>query len=40
MDDGVPQVRGPGWWDPDERWRTPRLSVARLTLPAPLTRTG
>ena len=40
MDDGVPQVRGPRWWDPDERWRTPRLSVARLTLPAPLTRTG
>ncbi|MFJ4014724.1 DUF222 domain-containing protein [Microbacterium sp. NPDC090014] len=29
MDDGVPQVRGPGWWDPDERWRTPRLSVLR-----------
>ncbi|WP_194762359.1 HNH endonuclease signature motif containing protein [Microbacterium sp. UFMG61] len=27
MDDGVPQVRGPGWWDPEQRWRTPRLSL-------------
>ncbi|WZO46494.1 HNH endonuclease [Microbacterium sp. LWH13-1.2] len=26
MDDGLPQVRGPRWWDPDQRWRTPRLS--------------
>ena len=21
---GVPQVRGPAWWDPARRWRTPR----------------
>ncbi|MGK3949597.1 DUF222 domain-containing protein [Microbacterium sp. K2] len=27
MNDGVPQVRGPGWWDPAQRWRTPRLSL-------------
>ncbi|MEV7799853.1 DUF222 domain-containing protein [Microbacterium foliorum] len=27
MDDGIPQVRGPGWWDPAQRWRTPRLSL-------------
>ncbi len=26
MKNGVPQVRGPGWWDPDRKWRTPRLS--------------
>lgn len=23
MQNGVPQVRGPGWWDPHRRWRTP-----------------
>lgn len=27
MNDGIPQVRGPGWWDPAQRWRTPRLSL-------------
>ncbi|MGN7949866.1 DUF222 domain-containing protein, partial [Microbacterium sp. 22215] len=27
MNAGVPQVRGPRWWDPDQRWRTPRLSI-------------
>ncbi|GAA1228895.1 hypothetical protein JOF42_000185 [Microbacterium phyllosphaerae] len=27
MSAGVPQVRGPRWWDPDQRWRTPRLSL-------------
>ncbi|KQQ67296.1 hypothetical protein ASF63_08845 [Microbacterium sp. Leaf320] len=27
MDGGVPQVRGPRWWDPEQRWRTPRLSL-------------
>lgn len=27
MDSGVPQVRGPAWWDPAQLWRTPRLSV-------------
>ncbi|MGJ0389748.1 DUF222 domain-containing protein [Microbacterium sp. CGR1] len=30
MDEGVPQVRGPRWWDPDLRWRTPRLSLPRI----------
>ncbi|GGM43834.1 HNH endonuclease signature motif containing protein [Microbacterium saperdae] len=24
MDNGVPTVRGPAWWDPTRRWRTPR----------------
>ncbi|KAA0962263.1 DUF222 domain-containing protein [Microbacterium sp. ANT_H45B] len=27
MKDGRPQVRGPAWWDPAQRWRTPRLSL-------------
>ncbi|WP_120494472.1 HNH endonuclease signature motif containing protein [Microbacterium phyllosphaerae] len=27
MEEGLPQVRGPRWWDPEQRWRTPRLSV-------------
>ncbi|MFB4350842.1 DUF222 domain-containing protein [Microbacterium sp. CR_7] len=27
MNDGVPEVRGPGWWDPTRRWRAPRLSL-------------
>ncbi|WP_327044368.1 HNH endonuclease signature motif containing protein [Microbacterium sp. Root553] len=40
MKDGVPQVRGPVWWDPDQRWRTPRLSAARRRAPARLARTG
>ncbi|MGJ0390569.1 HNH endonuclease signature motif containing protein [Microbacterium sp. CGR1] len=40
MDAGLPQVRGPRWWDPDQRWRTPRLSAARLKLPAQLARAG
>ncbi|MFJ4223959.1 DUF222 domain-containing protein [Microbacterium sp. NPDC089695] len=30
MNGGVPQVRGPAWWDPDGLWRTPRLSVGKL----------
>lgn len=30
MDEGLPQVRGPGWWDPGRRWRTPRLSARDL----------
>ncbi|QDE36201.1 DUF222 domain-containing protein [Microbacterium foliorum] len=25
MNGGLPQVRGPAWWDPAQRWRTPRL---------------
>ncbi len=27
MNDGVPQVRGPLWWDPHGRWRTPAHSI-------------
>lgn len=27
MADGVPEVRGPGWWDPARQWRAPRLSL-------------
>jgi hypothetical protein len=23
MNNGIPQVRGPAWWDPQRRWRTP-----------------
>ncbi|WP_455904447.1 HNH endonuclease signature motif containing protein [Microbacterium sp.] len=40
MNDGLPQVRGPAWWDPDQRWRTPRLSAAQFEVPARLARTG
>lgn len=28
MTDGVPQVRGPAWWDRHRRWRTPRHLIA------------
>ncbi|MGF6822084.1 hypothetical protein M2317_000988 [Microbacterium sp. ZKA21] len=24
MVDGKPQIRGPAWWDPEQKWRTPR----------------
>lgn len=27
MNEGIPQVQGPGWWDPAQRWRAPRLSL-------------
>ncbi|WP_194762398.1 HNH endonuclease signature motif containing protein [Microbacterium sp. UFMG61] len=30
MEGGVPQVRGPSWWDPERRWRTPKLSLRKL----------
>ncbi|MGN7950428.1 HNH endonuclease signature motif containing protein [Microbacterium sp. 22215] len=47
MDDGVPQVRGPRWWDPDQRWRAPRLSIPKESglfgtsrVPTNLARTG
>ena len=42
MDDGVPQVRGPRWWDPEHRWRTPRLSVegAEVRRASTFARTG
>lgn len=35
MREGVPQVRGPAWWDPRRRWRTPRPA-----LPDPTHRRG
>ncbi|WP_449406970.1 DUF222 domain-containing protein [Microbacterium maritypicum] len=31
MHGGVPQVRGPAWWDPDQLWRTPLLSAMRTS---------
>ena len=24
MQDGKPQIQGPAWWDPQQKWRTPR----------------
>lgn len=27
MNEGLPEIRGPMWWDPLHRWRTPRLSL-------------
>lgn len=27
MNEGLPEIRGPAWWDPLRRWRTPRLSL-------------
>ncbi|MCP1427718.1 hypothetical protein J3D45_000216 [Microbacterium foliorum] len=38
MNNGIPQVRGPAWWDPDQRWRTPRLSGSRRVRRAPRSR--
>ncbi|PYD01161.1 hypothetical protein B4U78_006155 [Microbacterium esteraromaticum] len=29
MQSGLPEIRGPAWWDPERRWRTPRLSLER-----------
>lgn len=42
MDSGVPQVRGPSWWDPLRRWRTPRRSLPSRDArrPAPFARAG
>ncbi len=40
MNDGLPQVRGPAWWDPGQRWRTPRLSAAQFKVPARFARAG
>ncbi|WP_223622303.1 HNH endonuclease signature motif containing protein [Microbacterium sp. EST19A] len=32
MNAGVPEIRGPAWWDPHGRWRAPRPSIpTRLT---------
>jgi hypothetical protein len=33
MDAGLPQIRGPAWWDAEQRWRTPRLSAAHAPRP-------
>ncbi|MFJ4044589.1 DUF222 domain-containing protein [Microbacterium sp. NPDC089987] len=27
MNGGLPQIRGPAWWDAEQKWRTPRLST-------------
>ena len=27
MNHGVPEIRGPAWWDPHGRWRAPRPSI-------------
>jgi hypothetical protein len=35
MEGGVPQVRGPSWWDPEQRWRTPRLSLRKRSRSKP-----
>ncbi|KJQ56114.1 hypothetical protein RS85_00018 [Microbacterium sp. SA39] len=29
MNNGVPEIRGPAWWDPHGHWRTPRPSIPR-----------
>ena len=34
MDGGTPQARGPSWWDPDRRWRTPSLSRRSRSSPS------
>ncbi|WP_372966816.1 DUF222 domain-containing protein [Microbacterium sp.] len=34
MHNGLPQVRGPGWWDPAHHWRTPRHSLPPGNTPA------
>lgn len=30
MDRGIPQIRGPAWWDPVRRWRAPQRSLRLL----------
>jgi len=27
MNNGLPEIRGPAWWDTHQHWRTPRLSL-------------
>ncbi|WP_407358894.1 HNH endonuclease [Microbacterium sp. LTA6] len=34
MANGVPQIRGPAWWDPDRAWRTPRSTRTPLRVSA------
>ena len=40
MNEGLPQVRGPEWWDPAQHWRTPKLSLPADLRPTSLARTG
>ncbi|MBO0978981.1 hypothetical protein [Microbacterium sp. SD291] len=30
MAGGIPQIRGPAWWDPDRKWRTPKPTLDAL----------
>ncbi|MGW8481692.1 DUF222 domain-containing protein [Microbacterium sp. NPDC055903] len=32
MRDGRPQIRGPAWWDPEQRWRTPRHRLPEMAV--------
>ena len=40
MNHGLPEVRGPNWWDPDQRWRTPQHSLPADRDRRRLVRTG
>ncbi|WP_205829098.1 HNH endonuclease signature motif containing protein, partial [Microbacterium sp. B19(2022)] len=37
MRHGTPHVRGPAWWDPARRWRTPQPATPRPATPRPAT---
>ncbi|GAT71735.1 HNH endonuclease [Microbacterium sp. HM58-2] len=39
MNNGLPQIRGPEWWDPQQRWRTPRHSLPLKSPRRPVLRT-
>ncbi|GAT73686.1 HNH endonuclease domain protein [Microbacterium sp. HM58-2] len=39
MNGGVPQIQGPEWWDPQQRWRTPRHSLPVTPPRRPVLRT-
>ena len=32
MDNGTPHVRGPAWWDPARRWRTPQPALTHALI--------
>ena len=40
MRGGTPHVRGPAWWDPHQRWRTPRPAPRPAPRTAPRTATA
>ncbi|MEV4667079.1 HNH endonuclease signature motif containing protein [Microbacterium sp. LWO12-1.2] len=40
MDNGLPTVRGPAWWDPHRRWRTPRPTTTHRRSGAERSRTA